>query len=98
MAKKNSRKPRNTRKAPAKTAAATPATETAAPAPKAKRTNIFAFIQQVRNEGAKVTWTSRSETLVSTLMVLVMVAFASIFFFLADQVLSFIVKQILNIG
>ena len=52
------------------------------------RTNPFEFLQQVRNETAKVTWTSRRETMVSSVMVLIMVALASTFFFLADQLYS----------
>ncbi|MEM8937305.1 MAG: preprotein translocase subunit SecE [Pseudomonadota bacterium] len=64
---------------------------------KKKRTNIFAFFQQVRNEGAKVTWTTRNETLVSSIMVLIMVAIMALFFFLVDQVLRFGVCNVLPI-
>ncbi|MEO1702220.1 MAG: preprotein translocase subunit SecE [Pseudomonadota bacterium] len=52
------------------------------------RTNPFEFLQQVRNETAKVTWPSRRETTVSSMMVLIMVVIASTFFFLADQLYS----------
>lgn len=55
----------------------------------ASKTNPFTFFQQVRSETAKVTWPSRRETMISTLMVLVMVVFASAFFFLADLVFGF---------
>lgn len=54
---------------------------------KKKKTNPFEFLQQVRNEAAKVTWTTRNETLVSTIMVLIMVAIMALFFFGVDQVL-----------
>jgi preprotein translocase subunit SecE len=64
----------------------------------ASRTNPFTFLQQVRAETAKVTWPSRRETMISTIMVLVMVVVASIFFFAADQVLGWIIGLILNIG
>jgi len=67
-------------------------------APKKKRTNPLEFFQQVRAEGSKVTWTSRSETLVSTVMVLMMVAFAALFFFVVDQALSFVVRTLLSLG
>jgi preprotein translocase subunit SecE len=50
----------------------------------ASKTNPVTFIQQVKTETSKVTWPSRRETMISTVMVLVMVAFASVFFFLAD--------------
>ncbi|MDZ7824057.1 MAG: preprotein translocase subunit SecE [Ahrensia sp.] len=49
------------------------------------RTNPFTFLQQVRQETAKVTWPSRRETSISTVMVLIMVVIASLFFFAADQ-------------
>ncbi len=62
------------------------------------KTNPFEFIQQVRAEGAKVTWPTRKETVVTTVMVLIMVTLASVFFFLADQVLQLFVRFVLGIG
>ena len=56
------------------------------------------FVQQVRQEGSKVTWPTRKETAISTGMVFVMVILAAIFFFLVDQVMSFGVKQIFGLG
>ena len=53
-----------------------------------KRTNPFRFLQEVRQEGNKVTWTAWRETLITTVMVFIMVAFAALFFFLIDLVLS----------
>jgi preprotein translocase subunit SecE len=41
----------------------------------------FKFIQEVRKEGGKVTWPSSRETLTGSIMVVIMVAIASIFFF-----------------
>lgn len=64
---------------------------------KKKQTNPIAFVQQVRSEASKVTWTSRNETLVSTIMVLIMVAIMALFFFLVDQGLRFGVCNILPI-
>ncbi len=61
------------------------------------RTNPFTFFQQVRTEVAKVVWPTRNETLISTVMVLVMVTFASLFFLLADQIIQFFVGFILSI-
>ena len=58
----------------------------------------FKFMQEVRTEAAKVTWPTRRETAVTTAMVFVMVALASIFFLLADQVMRFIVTLLLGIG
>ncbi|ACT59779.1 preprotein translocase subunit SecE [Hirschia baltica] len=62
-----------------------------------KRTNPFTFFGQVRAEGRKVTWTSRQETVAATIMVLIMVVFASIFFLLTDWVVSAVVKLITGI-
>ena len=53
------------------------------------KTNPFQFIQEVRSEGAKVTWPTRRETAITTLMVFVMVALATAFFLVADQIMSF---------
>jgi preprotein translocase subunit SecE len=61
------------------------------------RLNPILFLQQVRQETSKVTWPSRNEVLISTIMVLVLVAAASLFFLLADQVISFLVGLMLSI-
>jgi len=63
-----------------------------------KTTNPFTFLQQVRAETAKVTWPSRRETLISTVMVLIFAALAMIFFFVADQAIALAVELILGIG
>ncbi|MDY8110702.1 preprotein translocase subunit SecE [Fulvimarina sp. 2208YS6-2-32] len=62
------------------------------------KTNPFQFLQQVRSETAKVTWPSRRETTISTIMVFIMVAFAAVFFFVADLVLGYAVGFIMNAG
>ncbi|MDX0424608.1 preprotein translocase subunit SecE [Sinorhizobium medicae] len=64
----------------------------------ASKTNPFTFLQQVRSETSKVTWPSRRETTISTLMVFVMVSFAAAFFFGADQLLGWAMSLILNVG
>lgn len=61
------------------------------------RTNPFTFFRQVRSEVAKVVWPNRNETLISTVMVLVMVTFASLFFLAADQIIQFFVGLVLSI-
>ena len=52
------------------------------------KTNAAEFIQQVRQELARVTWPTRKETMVTTAMVFVMVFIAAAFFFVVDQVMS----------
>jgi preprotein translocase subunit SecE len=63
-----------------------------------KTTNPFVFLQQVRSETAKVTWPSRRETLISTVMVLIFAFIAAIFFFAADQLMALGVEVILGLG
>ena len=63
-----------------------------------KTVNPFTFLQQVRAETAKVTWPSRRETMISTIMVVVFAFVAAIFFFAADQLMGFGVEYILGIG
>ena len=58
----------------------------------------FKFLLVVRAVAAKVTWPSRRETAVTTAMVFVMVAAASIFFLVADQVMRMFVTFVLGIG
>ena len=60
------------------------------------KANPFQFVQQVRTEVAKVTWPSRRETVITTIMVFVMVFFASAFFFIADQLLGWGVGLLLG--
>jgi preprotein translocase subunit SecE len=62
------------------------------------RTNLFKFMQEVRNETQKVTWPSRRETAITTAMVFVMVALASVFFLVADQLIRILVTYLLGIG
>lgn len=61
------------------------------------KTNPFEFIQEVREETAKVTWPSRRETIISTVMVLVMVAVASLFFLAVDAILHWGVNALLGL-
>ncbi|MGD9741330.1 MAG: preprotein translocase subunit SecE [Dongiaceae bacterium] len=60
--------------------------------------NPFRFFREVRAEVAKVTWPTRKETTITTIMVFTMVLLAAIFFFLVDQVLSFALKIVLGLG
>ena len=55
------------------------------------------FLQEVPAEVAKMTWPTRRETLITTIMVFVMVALASIFFFVADQIIRLLVTFVLGI-
>jgi len=60
--------------------------------------NPLQFLQEVRSEANKVTWPSRRETLITTVLVLVMVLFTSLFFLAVDQSLRLAVRFILSLG
>ena len=62
------------------------------------KTNAAEFVQQVRQEVARVTWPTRRETLVTTAMVFVMVFIAAAFFFVVDQMLSYGVRVLFGLG
>ena len=62
------------------------------------KANVGQYIREVRQEVAKVTWPTRKETTVTTIMVFIMVFLAAVFFLLVDQVLSFGVRQIIGLG
>ena len=63
-----------------------------------KTSNPFTFLQQVRQETAKVTWPSRRETMISTIMVLVFAFIACVFFFVADLTMGYAIELILGLG
>ena len=58
----------------------------------------FKFLQEVRAETQKVTWPTRRETMITTLMVFIMVTAAAMFFLVADQMIRFAVTLVLGIG
>ena len=62
------------------------------------KVNPAQFVRQLRQEVAKVSWPSRKETGIGTLMVFIMVFLAAIFFFVVDLGLSWGVQLILGLG
>jgi preprotein translocase subunit SecE len=53
------------------------------------KTSPVEFTQQVREEARKIAWPSRKEVMISTIMVMIMVTMAAIFFLAVD----FFLKQ-----
>ncbi|MGH1349455.1 MAG: preprotein translocase subunit SecE [Methyloligellaceae bacterium] len=51
------------------------------------KTNPFEFIQQVRAEVAKVTWPTRNETVITTIMVIIMSSIMALILFGVDRVI-----------
>ena len=62
------------------------------------RYNPIEFVNEVRHEVSKVTWPTTREVWITTVLVGIMVAMASLFFLFADQVLGFFVKTLLSFG
>jgi len=58
--------------------------------------NPFEFIQEVRSEAGKVTWPTRRETMITTVMVLIMVVLAAVFFVSVDGIIHFVVSLVLG--
>jgi preprotein translocase subunit SecE len=59
-------------------------------------TNPIQFIQQVRTEVSKVTWPTRREVLLTTIMVFIMAALTATFFSLVDIAIRFGLTAILT--
>ena len=62
------------------------------------RTSPIEFLKQVRSETKKITWPTRQETVQGTIAVFVMVVVASLFLFVADQIISVVIRFILGLG
>lgn len=54
------------------------------------------FVKQVRQEVSKVTWPTRKETMVTSVMVFVISLIAAVFFFAADGVIANVIRMILG--
>ena len=57
--------------------------------------SIVGFMRDVRAEATKVTWPTRRELVISTIMVVIMVLVASMFFLGVDAVLKWAVEKVL---
>jgi len=62
-----------------------------------KNYNPSRFFKEVKQEGRKIVWPTRKETLITTAMVFVMVLIFSIFFLLVDNIISWLIRMILGI-
>jgi preprotein translocase subunit SecE len=62
------------------------------------KTSPGEFVRQVRQETAKVTWPTRKETMIATAMVVALSILAAVFFFVADQLMAYVVRLILGLG
>jgi preprotein translocase subunit SecE len=62
------------------------------------RISPIEFIRQVRQEVSKVTWPTRKETIVTTILVFLMVLICAIFFLIIDRALAWSIALILGMG
>ena len=62
------------------------------------KTSPFKFLQEVRAETEKVTWPTRRETAITTIMVFIMASATAIFFLIADQIIRYVITTLLGIG
>ena len=60
--------------------------------------NPLKFIQEVKQEAFKVTWPTKREGLIGSLMGFVLSAIAAVFFLLLDQIYRFLLDLILTIN
>ena len=56
------------------------------------------FLRQVRQEVGKVVWPTRKETMMSALMVVVFTVCATLFLFVTDQIIAYVMRLILGLG
>lgn len=53
------------------------------------------FIRDVRQEAKRVTWPTRKETTITTIMVFIFVIAMSVFFLVVDAIIAFVMNAIL---
>ena len=60
--------------------------------------NPLKFIQSVKQEAFRVTWPTRKDVTLGTVMVFLLASVAAIFFLLLDQIYKFLLDIILTIN
>ncbi len=60
--------------------------------------NPLRFVQSVKQEAFKVTWPTRKDVLVGSLMVFVLATIAAIFFLILEQIYKVLLDLILTIN
>jgi preprotein translocase subunit SecE len=60
--------------------------------------NPLRFIQGVKQEAFKVTWATKKEVMLGSVMVFLLASVAAIFFLLLDQIYKFLLDIILTIN
>ena len=60
--------------------------------------NPLKFIQGVKQEAFRVTWATRKDVMIGSLMVFALATIAAVFFLLLDQIYKFLLGVILTIS
>jgi len=60
--------------------------------------NPLKFVQSVKQEVFRITWPTKRDVLIGSLMVFVLAAIAAIFFLFLDQIYKFLLDLILTIN
>ena len=60
--------------------------------------NPLKFLQEVKQEAFRISWTTKKDTMTGALMVFGLASIAAIFFLLLDQILRFLLNIILNLS
>lgn len=59
------------------------------------KTSPAQFVREVRQEAKNVTWPTRKEVVVSTVMVMAFVALMGVFFLLVDEVAAWFIQEVI---
>jgi preprotein translocase subunit SecE len=58
---------------------------------------LVEFFSEVRKEASKVTWPTRRETMITSMLVLVLSGLAGVFFLIVDGALAYLTRWLINI-
>ena len=62
------------------------------------KTSPGEFVRQVQTEAKKIVWPTRRETIMTTIMVVIMTGTLGLFFFAVDSIFGWIVKFLLSLA
>ncbi len=62
------------------------------------KTSPAQFVREVRQEVSKIAWSTRKETIMTTIMVLIMTVIAALFFLFSDIIMSKGINLFLSLG
>ncbi|MDD9900330.1 MAG: preprotein translocase subunit SecE [Alphaproteobacteria bacterium] len=60
--------------------------------------DVLKFVREVKLEGQKVTWPTRKEVMVTTVIVAIMITLVSLFLLAADWAIAGVIELILGTG